>query len=266
MTSAPTLREWDEWRTLCAISRCGAGTAESLRRFAHARFRRYVEAAVGPGRAPAEMPTPDVCFDLLEHWCAVARPRTGRRYKEWLFARAAGLAGADGLAAVASGATLLVRSVVRKWLAHAPGVAGEASLDAPVPGAQGLTFGDLIPDDAADSPADEMSRREAEAIADKVFSGMRRTARLVMLSRLARLPLYHPRLLAEFGVGKSRANQMWRDVMGDIASAISRKWPGEGASWKLSMAMCATDALYSLLAAYDSGAEIRTRLSILARA
>lgn len=264
--TAPTLREWQEWRTLCAIAKCGPATAEALRGFAHMRFRHHVAAVVGDDRVGVEMPSPEVCFALFEHWCSVARPRSGRRYKEWLFARACGMAGADALAAVESGATLLVRSVVRKWLAHSARDARETSLDAPIPGTDGLTLGDLVPDDGAGDPSAKLSRDEAEAIARDVFSGMRRPARLVMLSRLASLPLYHPRLLAEFGVGKSRASQMWRGVIGEIAAAISRRWPGETSSWRLSMAMCATDALYSLLATYDSGAEIRTRLSALARA
>ena len=259
------VRPWEEWRERCAIVKCGAEGADAMRALVHHRFRLNVAAVLGWRNVESATPDAGACFGLLEEWCAASRQRGGRRYKEWLFARAEGQSGAALLATIESGVSLLVRNVARKWLAGQKRD-DAVSLDAPIPGTNGLSLSDLVPDETAPSASDALMGEDAETVARAVFKKMKPSVRLVMLSRVARLPLYHPRLLAEFGFGKSRANEVWKGVIGEIASAVAEEWPGEPPSWKVSMAMRASDALDSMLVAYDAGAVIRTRLAKLARA
>ena len=262
--SAPTLGQWKEWRRRCAIAKCGPETADALASYALAKFRHYALPLLGDAAPADELPDATVCFHLLEHWMAVARPRSGRRYKQWLFARAEGLPDRDGLATILAGAALLLRTVVRKWLARRP-AREEVSLDAPVPGLEGVTLVDLVPD-ARDMAIEETLMEDlARSLADEVFDTMRQPVRLVMLARVARLPLYHPLLLDAFGCGRTKAAETWKEVLTDVARRIRRKWPDEPAAWQLRLALRASDALDGLLIGYDANGAIRARLTQLAR-
>lgn len=263
--NAPTLGQWGEWRRLCAIDRCAESTCASLAGFAHARFRHYAAAIVGEGVVDEEVPDACASFHLVEHWMSVARPVSGRRYKEWLFARAEGQDAAARLSTILSGASLVIRSVVRKWLSGSVR-RSEYSLDAPVPGVEGVTFVDLIPDESAMAAEESLLRDLADSLADEIFGSMKRPTRLVMLARAARLPLYHPLLLDEIGFSKSKAANAWKEVLHDIAGHIKRRWPDEPGEWKVSLAMRTSDAIDERLIRYDAGGLIRTRLTQLARA
>ena len=261
--SETTPGQWHEWRQCCAIAKCEKATALALSSFVSNRFRHYAAHVVGETSAPVETPDPAACFCLVEQWMSVARPVSGRRYKEWLFARAEGQRGELHQGTLLSGASVIVRTVVRKWLFHSRPQT-ELSLDAPVPGLKGVSFADLIPDESA-ATGDPLMEDLARNVAEEVFSKMKRTVRLVMLARASRLPLYHPRLLAEFGMRKTKAAETWKDVLTEIAERVATRWPEETASWKIELSMRAMDALDGLLARRDADGRIRARLTKLAR-
>jgi hypothetical protein len=263
--TTPSLGQWGEWRRLCAIARCAEPTAAALAGFARAKFRHYAAPIVGEEAVATEIPDAAACFNIVEHWMSVARPVSGRRYKEWLFARTRGQSGRQRLSTLLAGASLVVRSVVRKWLADERRPE-ELSLDAPVPGLEGVTFVDLIPDENAMAVEETLLRDLADSLADEIFGGMTRPTRLVMLARAARLPLYHPLLLGEFGFGKTKAADTWKEVLQEIARRIKRRWPDEPADWKVGLAMRTSDAIDRLLQVYDEGGRIRAHLTQLAGA
>ena len=255
--------QWREWRRCCAIAKCEKATALALSSFVLNRFRHYAAHVVGETSVPTETPDAAACFGLVEQWMSVARPVSGRRYKEWLFARAKGQRNEIRQGTILSGASVIVRTVVRKWLANSsPQTA--LSLDAPVPGLEGVSFADLVPDENANID-DPLLDDLACAVADQVFRTMKRPVRLVMLARAARLPLYHPCLLAEFGMGKTKAAETWKDVVAEIARRVESRWPDETASWKISLSLRAMDALEGLLARWDADGRIRARLTKLAK-
>ena len=259
-----TTGQWNEWRRLCAIDKCAEPTAQALAGFVGARFRHYAIPIVGQAAVGTEIPDHRACFHLVEHWMSVARPVSGRRYKEWLFARAEGQPDQPRLATLLAGASLVVRSVVRKWLEDCRS-REELSLDAPVPGLDGITFVDLVPDEHAMAAEESLLRDLADSLADEIFKRMEKPTRLVMLARAARLPLYHPLLLGEFGCGKTKAADTWKDVLADIARQIKRRWPDEPTDWKVGLAMRTSDAIDQLLQGYDAGGFIRAHLTQLAR-
>lgn len=260
-----TLEHWTEWREKCAIAKCASQTSAALRDYVEARFSHYATQAIGKEAAATDLPDSHACFAMLEQWASVARPRTGRRYKEWLFARTEGNPESSRLTIVNSGIALLVRTVVRNWLTeYIP--RSEVSLDAPVPGMDTLTFVDLIPDEQSMHIEEYMLRELAESLADEAFKAMKRPVRLVMLARTQNLPLYHPRLLNEFGFGKSKASETWKSVLTNIANSIKEKWPEEPISWKKNLAMFTFDALDQLLVQFDANGRLRARMARLARA
>ena len=129
-----------------------------------------------------------------------------------------------------------------------------------------VAFIDLLPDEGAMAVEESLLRDLAESLADEIFGAMEEPTRLVMLARAAKLPLYHPLLLGEFGFGKSKAAMTWKDVIFDIAGRIKRRWPDEPGEWKVSLAMRTSDAIDERLLKYDAGGRIRTHLAQLARA
>ena len=259
-----TTAQWREWRQCCAIAKCEKATALALSSFVANRFRHYAAHVVGETSVPAETPDAAGCFGLVEQWMSVARPVSGRRYKEWLFSRAEGQRGEVRQGTILSGASLVIRTVVRKWISSSR-PRTELSLDAPVPGLKGVSFADLIPDESTSTLGDPLLEDLARTVADEVFRQMKRTVRLVMLARSARLPLYHPRLLAEFGMGKTKAAETWKDVLAEIARRVASRWPDESSAWKIDLSLRAMDALDGLLARRDADGRIRARLTKLAR-
>lgn len=256
---------WQEWREKCAIAKCSKDSTSELTDFAFSRFRRYARPILGDHTLDADLPKPDACFNLIEQWMSVARPRTGRRYKEWLFARVDAAPRSDAVAVINSGAGYIVRTVVRNWLKDHEPVA-DVSLDAPLSLAKDITLVDLIPDENTFQVEEDMLRDLADSLADEVFAAMERQTRLVMLARSSGLPLYHPLLLDEFGCGKTKASEIWKRVLTDIAEIIKEKWPDEPPNWQVSLAMNAFDSVDRLLAAFDSNGAIRAHLTELARA
>ncbi len=263
--TATTAGQWTEWRRRCAIAKCAEPTAEALASFVGSRFRHYAVPIVGENAIAAEIPDDRACFHLVEHWMSVARPESGRRYKEWLFTRAEGQRGRPRLETILAGASLVVRSVVRKWVTN-DRPREELSLDRPVPGLEGVTFVDLIPDENAMAAEESLLRDLADSLAAEIFGTMTKPTRLVMLARAARLPLYHPLLLDEFGFGKTKAADTWKEVLADIAKRIMQRWPDEPADWKVGLAMRTSDAIDQCLQSYDGDGQIRAHLTELARA
>ena len=264
MISTP-LKSWNEWRRRCAIAKCEPESIAALSHFAGEKFKYFASTFLGQMDVEADIPNPRACFDLLEHWMSVARPRSGRRYKEWLFTRAGNSAKGTKAAMINSGASLLLRSVVRKWLADF-GRYSEISLDTPIPEARETSLLDLIPDEHVPAVEENMMREIADALANDVFQTMERPIRLVMLARMQKLPLYHPRLLKEFGFGKTKAADVWKDVFVSIAGRITEKWPDETVSWKTELALCTSDAINQLLLNSDPKGRKRAYLAELARA
>lgn len=266
MTDAATLSDWSEWRERCAIVLCSDEVAERLRAFAFPRFRRYLQFTVGEASARNEMPDRETCWALFEQDLAVARPRSGRRYKEWLFARL-DTSRDKPIDVIQGGATLLLRSVVRAWARNLPSYGKLLSLNREIPGTEGLTYLDLLPDEKTASDPDEGQQlADAAQIAGLIFKGLCRAERLILLAGSAGVPLYHPHILTVIGYGKTKTAAMRKDVLLKIAEEIQRKWPDESTDWKTAVALKASAALNKLVEGTDANGAQRDWLSHLATA
>ncbi len=256
---SPTLAHWMEWRARCALQRCGAATTAALRGFAWLRFRRFACAALGAGAGAPRTPSAAECWHLLETQLAVGRNRAGRRYKEWLFDRLEG-ASDPPLDVIQGGATLLLRSVARQFLASETSPDGTLYLDAATPGGddQGPPLASLLP-----APADETLERHeltahAATVAERVFSDIEPRTRLILLAKRLGLPLYHPAVLATARVSRSRASEIWRAVYRQVAGETRRLFPAEPADFQLRLACAAAAHLGEMIFRWGE-AEIEAR-------
>ncbi len=223
-----------EWRRHCALAACAAQSATVLRGFIHARFdgfcRRYAPFAASGARHPLTPPPAD-CWHLFETHLAVDQTRAGKRYKQWLFEAARAGEGSPA-ARLAGGATLLLRDVVRAWLAREAPEPRTQSLQAPL-GAEAtgdaLTLEELLPDES--DPADEAARRELEALAAEEAARLWRTLdrrdRLLLAARERGLRLDDEALARAAGIGKSALYARYRALLERLAKQLRHNYPRE---------------------------------------
>jgi hypothetical protein len=232
------IEHWDEWRKRCAILRCGPAAQAALRGFAWARFVHYAGHLLDEDAVRARVPSAVDCWHLFESYLAVASPRSGRRYKEWLFARLE-RSKDPPLDVIQGGASLLVRTVVRAWLLNEGPQRRMCPLSAPVAEGEAgvLELEDLLPA----PPEDSLEQAEIEQAAARLLPGclaeLTRAERLVLLAKQLGLPLYDPAVLRLAGVGRSRASILWRGVFQRVAALTRQRHPQEPRDWQLQLAL-----------------------------
>jgi hypothetical protein len=193
--------QWDEWKQRCALTRCGQETGRHLRRFAARRFRGFVERYLTRTnlRHASDLTLSDSdAWHLFESHSAAASTRGGKRYKHWLLARCKG-SDESRRATAESGATLLIRTVVREFLHGEVSPRMTQSIDAPLPGFEDgpLTVAELLP--AGDDPAEETHLRECARLAarhaDTLFRAMTDQTRVALVSKALGISMAHRRVV-----------------------------------------------------------------------
>jgi hypothetical protein len=206
---------WSEWRLRCALALCRDEVRRELAEFAGYHFQRMVRRyahrfnVTGPGMALRD----EDCWHLFETYFTLRSARDGKRHKEWMFERAV-VAGSDAQEALAGGAVVLLRDVVREHLRREHTPASFFSLNSPaeMPGESGLTLEDLLPGSA--DPASETADRELEAIArdeaDGLLQDMTEREKIAVAAKHAGLSLAHPGIERAAGCRKSALHSTYR--------------------------------------------------------
>ena len=191
---------WRTWQDRCAAALCPPAVAAELRDFGRRRFLGYLNrytrssGGVADGRRLADIPD---AWHLLESHAQLGKTRSGKRYKDWLFARAEG-AGEEAPAFLESGASLLIRDATRRYLRHEHAASFMVSLQQPErrDGEAGHTLEDLLPDRV--DVADEVAWREREELARRevanLLPGLSRRQCLVLWARRRGMSLDDRRL------------------------------------------------------------------------
>jgi len=239
---------WAEWRALCALGLCRHAVQESLASFAGFHFRRLVSRYAFRVNAPGEARalTDRDGWHLFETHLTARQTREGKRYKDWLFARVPPDANSP-MQAVAGGAVLLMRDAAREYLAREFAPAGQVSLSSPVNSAESgrLALEDLLPDAA--SPADEVARREYEALArehaEEWFAALGARDRMLLLARHMGLPLNHPVVEQAAGCRKSKACASLRNFVENLAADLRRQFADDPAESVRLLATLTLEAL-----------------------
>lgn len=235
---------WLQWRTRCALARCDMEPAGILRQFAWTRSASLIRR-LGARAEGLATPEPRDAWHLFEVHLVTGRTREGKRYKEWLFARAAGQAGPARVDTIQGGATLILRDVVREMIRRETRPSGTYSLDAPIHGTEGLTLADLVAGGA--TPADEADARELDAIARRTaaraFETASRRVRIGLCLRALGLSLDGPAVERAAGCGKSSLHAAVRAFTIDLASTVRRSHPSEAPGTAYAIAVRAVQIL-----------------------
>jgi len=241
-TDDTALAGWKEWREMCALARCADSTRRQLQSFALARFRRMVRvhvAGVVGARTSSLLPAVENVWHLFESHLVVRGTDRGKRYKDWLFARTA-VSDDDPLAVIESGATLIMRDVVREYRRRELPWDRSISMDQPLGGAGAeLTMHDLLPGTA--DPVEEIGRREYERLSRRhardLFGGMPVRTRIALLARGLGLPLSHREVEKAAGCSKSTLSATFRDAMKTAAEALRSQYPADDTESLLSLTL-----------------------------
>ncbi len=235
--SSSLFAAFDEWRRRCALALCSLGASHQLKTFAWKRFdifcRRYapfVPAANAEAGHPLTPPPAD-CWHLFETRLAVDRTRAGKRYKDWLFEAARAAPGAM-LPRLTGGATLLMRDVVRAWLAHEAPRPHTNSLQAPAGGGapdEAPSLEELLPVDI--TPADEAAEREWERIsveeARRSWRRLSRRDRVILTARALDLSLADEPVVTAAAARKSMLYAAFHSLLARLADDLRRRYADE---------------------------------------
>ena len=171
-------------------------------------------------------------WHLFETYLAIRNTRQGKTYKEWLFARLPGIERED-LEALAGGATLLMRDVVRDYLRQEYPPSEMISLNSTTGGLNdsGLTLEDLLP--GTIDPVNEVATREFERLATghahEFFDQMGPREKVAFLAKDLGLSLAHDEVLKAAGCRKSVLNESYQAFILNAAGEIKKIYSSEDA-------------------------------------
>ena len=229
----PRLEDWTDWKRQCARALCGEETQARLGRFAHSRFGIQLRRQLGAtnlhaGDASQQLPSPDDAWHQFESYTAITHTREGKRYKDWIFARVRH-ANDTPLNVVQSGATLIMRGVVRAHLREEYARRSTVSFDQPV-GDGTITVGDLLPGSAnpVDGVAEEEYAELAKQHARRIFDSLSSRERIGLFAKYRGIRLDNSEILAAAGCGKSTLSQAVRDLLVRMREELTREYADDG--------------------------------------
>jgi hypothetical protein len=226
---ATGIAAWNEWKARCALGRCSEEARSELSAFARHRFATFLRRYAG-GSASRRPPEAADCWHLLETRLVAGRRRSGKRYKDWLFARV-GPSDADAEGTLRAGASLLLRDVVREHLRREAPPPFMVSLNAAVgpSGGRPLTLEDLLP--AAPDAGQDVARREMERLAAEraaaFAASLRRAEKVAFAARERGVSLTHPAVLAAARCGRSALAESWRRASIRLMKSLADEFPNE---------------------------------------
>lgn len=229
----PELKDWTEWKILCARKLCSEDVQTRLGSFAQSRFgiqlqRQVFTTNLQDNDALRQLPSADDAWHQFESFAALKQTREGKRYKDWIFARVEGGKGLP-LDIIQSGATLIMRSVVRAHLKAEYTPRMTVSMDQPL-GNSELTMGDLLPGKVA--PVDEVAANEYNLLAkehvENLFKELSYRERIGLLAKFNGVALDNEKVLKAAGCGKSILNQVVRDMLAKLREDIKREYCDDG--------------------------------------
>ncbi len=215
--NGPQLAHWQVWRQCCALGRMPDGERGVLIEFMGNRFLTVVRRMNRP-EVLQRMPPPRDRAHAFEIWCALHERREGKRYKDWLLTR-----GDRQLGAVESGVSLLMRKVVREWVAVEFHRHPQLSLEAPL-GDPDFNLKSLLPAPARHELPSETRDWQHNNLSG-IVSGMTRLQRICVSARAQGRVLSDPRVCATANAGKTKLHKAYREWIQQLGESIRSAFP-----------------------------------------
>ncbi len=244
---------WREWKKMCAAGLCNKESGADLRHFGAARYSLYMRR-YGALAGGAEHQNAEHGWHLLETHAAVGTDRRGKRYKDWLFARAD--QSPDWVSAVESGASLLMRDAVRENLRREYSPAWMTSIQQPLSGGESspLTLEDLLPDGV--DPSDAVAEREWNELsrvhARETLPQLTECEQVVIWARGEGMTLNDPSLSARTGTSESILYKTHRAAVENICSELKNRYRDTSTACLIRLAGLILQELHRLISEQKS--------------
>jgi hypothetical protein len=260
-----TVEAWRVWRRTCAADLCPAAEAAQLREFGRLRFDRHLQRYAfrtghqGPALRVAETAN---AWHWFETHAQVSATRAGKRYKDWLFLRAEQHPG-DWLSLVESGATLMLRDVVREYLRreHAAGFMQSLHRTLHARDQSGYTLEELLPD--PQEPLATLLDREladaAATLAADFFPSLDAREQIALWVRSRGFSLGDPDVQRWASCGRSVLHDVHARCLARLGAAVKRAHPDEDSACWLQLACRVVEELNRLIACHFSSDKSATR-------
>lgn len=265
------LEHWLMWYEKCALGRCSGPVAFALQSFACNRMRTFLRryaTRTNLGRTAFPLLSDAEAWHLFESHMVATSTRSGKRYKDWLFARTQESSDPP-VAVVESGVSLIIRTVTRNWLSREFSPRGVISMQTVVSGTSGsgLTLEDLLPAPAAAPPETACAEYEqlAHRHATARFASAGYRERVVLLARALDIPLSHDVVAKAAGCGKTVLSQCYRSLVEGIGEEVQRAYPDEG-DGAMQIAMLILQNLKERIFLWGKAETVCAELFIVARA
>jgi hypothetical protein len=232
------LRHWTQWKEQCDIAKCDDDTKSSLCGYIRARLKQLARRAcrnLGQGTALNEFELgAETCWALFEAFYEDRASRTGKCYKDWIFA-SAGNHGNSATDAVERATNHLLYDVVRQFVrTHWPKASNLASLDAALYQSESETFTlySVLPD-GHNTPTEDVEegdhRQLAAPFADGLFRNMIRRERVAVAVRGLNLPLSCPEAETAAACKKSMLHDARNRLYDRLKRQLARDFPQDTA-------------------------------------
>jgi len=244
---------WREWHLRCALDLCSQSVSRELAGFALARFhkyaRRYAARTNNEAAGLAQVGEREAWHRFETH-LLIRNTREGKAYKEWLMAR-----GTDSDPArrelIESGASLIIREVVRECIRTECSPATAVSLDAPFPGSGSgsAPFIEFLP--GGIDPSETAALREMEILArrhaSEILAQIDRREKAALLARASKKSFGAPEVRKAAGCGKSRLKEIYSELVEKITAKLRSEHRNEDRETLLQLTLLTFQALSEMI-------------------
>lgn len=232
--SLTTFSAWKEWKQLCALALCCAGTTAELSSFARLRFNRLMKNYFhGDVRPPCDP------WHLFETHMTVKHTRAGKCYKDWLFARLEQSSDPEE-AVLEGGASLIMRDVVREYLRNECAKAHTISLDQTLSdNIRSTTLVHLLASeqDTMNSVCLQEYQKLSVGHAEELVQELTDKERTALLAKHIGIALTHPLALQAAGCRKTALNKTYVQYVNKVAGKIQEKYHDDDKESQLTLTL-----------------------------
>lgn len=265
--STTEISSWLEWKDRCALHLCGPEAQAQLAAYGGPAIRRLLKTAdpdLDPGLSGADGNGPQSelrHWHLFEAYMHTGSRTTSKRWKDWLFERAA-CSGSERSAALEKVAYCCMRTAVRSFC-EKEGHAKErrkgqrhVSLDQPDGHGERLTYNGADPLSLMVTPEDEAALAQLKELADgwarSRFDAINPTLRVAMLATALNLSLALPEVAAAANCKKTKlyeARTAIPQTVAEIRKCLESEYPKDDPETRELLVRMVIQSLFELCVA-----------------
>jgi hypothetical protein len=238
------LASWKQWHDRCLLAACDPHESDCLKAFVRMRFYscwKHYSAGKGDGMEPD-------AWHLFESYLHIRNAPGGKAWKAWLFYRGRNQYSSDQLACIESGASLIIRDVVRDQLRKEMPRRDTVSYEQVLAPGLDISFLDVL---AADNDViSEVCMSEFQRLgrhyAEHEYNHLEIPLKVGLAARFHGMPLNSAVVLDQAGCRKSALSKAVRQYIHGLVEKMKALYPDEPGSAVCTLALMTLKSLGEL--------------------